>query len=474
MNLNELTVTEAKKGLMERKFSSEELTKACLAKISQVDGEIKAFITVLEESALQEARFVDEKISNEGKKAFENQQLLGIPYACKDNFCTKGIKTTAGSKVLENFISPYESTVTSRLKEAGAILLGKTNMDAFAHGSSTEESDFFTTRNPWDVSKIPGGSSGGSAAAVIADMCLFSIGSETGGSIRGPASWCGVTGLKPSYGRVSRYGVVAMASSTDSPGPIAKTTQDSALILEVLAGKDPCDATTSPLPAEKYSSELQSNIKGLKVGKPKQYFDLDLQPEVRKATEEFLEFLEKSGAEIIEIDLMDPKYSIAVYTVLQRAEVSSNLGRLDGIRYGNDRTSFGFEAKKRMMLGAYTLSAGYYDAYYSKAQKVRTLIIEDFNKAFSQVDVIVGPTMPCVALKIGESATNSMFGEMMDVLTEPSTIAGLCGITIPVGFSQNLPVGAQIIGDRFKEAQILQVANFYQQNTKFHLERPKK
>ncbi|MBP8960721.1 Asp-tRNA(Asn)/Glu-tRNA(Gln) amidotransferase subunit GatA [Patescibacteria group bacterium] len=474
MNLNELTVTEALEGLIEGKFSSEEITKACLERISQKDPEIKAFITVIEEAALEEARKADEKISKLGKKAFVDSPLLGIPYACKDNFCTKGVKTTAGSKVLENFISPYESTVTALLKDAGAILLGKTNMDAFAHGSSTEESDFFVTKNPWDVSRVPGGSSGGSAAAVIADMCLFAIGSETGGSIRGPASWCGVTGLKPSYGRVSRYGLIAMASSTDSPGPITKTAQDSALILEVLAGKDPYDATTSPLPTEKYSLELQSDIQRIKIGRPKQYFELDLQPDVLKATEDFLEFLRENGATIVDIDLMDPKYSIAVYTVLQRAEVSSNLGRLDGIRYGNDRTSFGFEAKKRIMLGAYTLSAGYYEAYYSKAQKVRTLIIEDFNRAFSQVDVIVGPTMPCVALGIGESSSNPMFGEMIDVLSEPSTIAGLCGITIPVGFSSSLPVGAQIIGNRFKEAQILQIANFYQQKTRFHLERPKK
>ncbi len=474
-NLNALTIKDALEGLKNKEFSSVDLVHSCLDAISKKDPEIKAFVTVLADEALLEARKADEIIAKEGAKAFEKYPLLGIPYAAKDNFCTKGIRTTASSKVLENFIPPYESTVTERLKSAGAILLGKTNMDAFAHGSSTEESDFFTTKNPWDVSRVPGGSSGGSAAAVIGDMCLFAIGSETGGSIRGPASWCGVTGLKPSYGRVSRYGVIAMASSTDSPGPIAKSVEDSALILEVIAGNDPRDATTSPLEKEKYAEGLKSlpDLKGLKVGKPKQYFDLDLEPEVKQKALDFLQFLEKNGAEIIEIDLMDPKYSIAVYTVLQRAEVSSNLARLDGIRYGNDRNSFGFEAKKRMMLGAYTLSAGYYDAYYSKAQKVRTLIIEDFDKAFNQVDVLVGPTMPCVALKIGESASNPMFGEMMDVLTEPSTIAGLCGVTIPVGFAQNLPVGVQIIGNRFKESQIMQIANFYQQNTNFHKERPK-
>jgi aspartyl-tRNA(Asn)/glutamyl-tRNA(Gln) amidotransferase subunit A len=478
LNIEKLTVIEALKGLKRKDFSSEELIKACFEEISKNDNESKAFITLLEDSALQAAKKADQIIAQEGISAFAKYPLLGIPYAVKDNFCTKGIKTTAGSRVLENFIPPYESTVTSRLKTAGAILLGKTNMDAFAHGSSTEESDFFTTRNPWDSTKVPGGSSGVSAAAVIAVMCIFSIGSETGGSIRGPASWCGVTGLKPSYGRVSRYGIVAMASSTDSPGPITKTAEDAALILDIIAGKDPADATSSPLEKQKYTTELSvalsGIIKGLRVGKPKQYFKLDLQDEVRRKNEEFLTFLKENGAEIIEIDLMDPKYSIAVYTILQRAEVSSNLARFDGIRYGYDRTSFGFEAKKRMMLGAYTLSAGYYDAYYSKAQKVRTLIADDFNKAFEKVDVLVGPTMPCTAMRIGESAKNPMFGEMMDVLTEPSTIAGLCGITIPVGFAENLPVGAQIIGNKYQEALILKIAHFYQQKTGFHMERPKK
>jgi aspartyl-tRNA(Asn)/glutamyl-tRNA(Gln) amidotransferase subunit A len=328
---------------------------------------------------------------------FESKPLLGIPYACKDNFSTKGIKTTAGSKILENYIPPFESTVTDKLKKAGAVLLGKTNMDAFAHGSSTENSDFFTTKNPWDTKRVPGGSSGGSAAAVAADMCIFSIGSETGGSIRGPASWCGVTGLKPSYGRVSRYGVVAMASSTDSPGPLTKTVEDSFYVLSIIAGKDPKDATTLQGDLEISFPLKGIDLKEIKIGKPSSYFNIDLEEGVRKNVDTAVNKLKDMGAEIVDIDLLAPKYSIAVYTILQRSEVSSNLARFDGIRYGNDRNSFGFEAKKRIMLGTYTLSSGYYDAYYSKAQKVRTLIKEDFEKAFKNVDIIIAPSMPCVA-----------------------------------------------------------------------------
>ena len=471
-SLNELTIKEALEGLKKGDFTSGQLVLDCFAAIEKRDPGIKAFITLTKETALKAAKETDELISKKGVNAFEDHPLLGVPYACKDNYCTKGIKTTAGSKVLENFESPYESTVTRKLQEAGAILLGKTNMDAFAHGSSTETSDFFTTRNPWNLDKVPGGSSGGSAAAVSANMCTFAIGSETGGSIRGPASWCGVTGLKPTYGRISRYGLIAMASSTDSPGPITKTVWDSAYILEVLAGKDPLDATTAPNSVDDYSVDLDKPLEGLKVGKPKSYFEVDLQDGISEKLEDFMAFLSDCGAEIVDVDLLDTKYSVAVYTILQRSEVSSNLARFDGIRYGNTRDSFGFEAKKRMMLGSYVLSAGYYDEYYAKAQKVRTLIIEDFDKAFEKVDVLVGPTMPCVALGLGESAENPMFGEIMDRLTEPSTIAGLCGITIPVGFVQSLPVGAQIMGNRFDEKKILNVAHVYQtHNGNFALEK---
>lgn len=466
--LNKLTIKQALEGMKSREFTSLEITTSCLDEIEKKDPNIQAFISVTKEEALKSAKEADKLIDSKGIEAFREKPLLGIPYASKDNFCTEGIKTTAGSKVLEDFVPPYESTVTKRLKESGAVLLGKTNMDAFAHGASTEESDFFTTRNPWDINRVPGGSSGGSAAAVISDMCIFAVGSETGGSIRGPASWCGVTGLKPTYGRVSRYGVIAMASSTDSPGPLTKTAADSAYVLQLLAGKDSLDATTSSNPVPNYPKGIKRDpniFRGLKVGKPRSYFEIDLEPAVINAAEDFLEFLENKGAEIIDVDLLDPKYSIAVYTILQRSEVSSNLARFDGIRYGNNRYAFGFEAKKRMMLGAYALSAGYYDEYYAKAQKVRTLIVDDFNKAFEKIDVLVGPTMPGAAPKLGESSKSPMFGELMDVLTEPSTIAGLCGITFPAGKPDPLPVGVQIIGDRFEEDKILSVASEYQKET---------
>ncbi len=475
MKLNELTILEAIEGLKTSKFTSVELTKACFDQIKKHDLEIKAFVTLCESQALNDAAEADKLIKVSGVDIFNSKPLLGVPYACKDNFNTNGIETTASSNVLKGYIPPYESTVTSKLKDAGAILIGKTNMDAFAHGSSTETSDFFTTRNPWDTSRVPGGSSGGSGAAVASNMCIFALGSETAGSIRCPASWCGVTGFKPSYGRVSRYGLIAMASSTDQAGPIAKNIEDCALVMEIIAGKDPKDATSSNTPVEKYLEEAKSanSLKGVRIGKPKSYFDIDLEPGVKKSIEDAIIIFENLGAEIVEIDLLDPKYSIAVYTILQRSEVSSNLARLDGIRYGHDRQSFGFEAKKRMMLGAYTLSSGYYDAYYSKAQKVRTLIVEDFNKAFEKVDMIVGPTMPCSALKIGESEKSSMFGEIMDVLTEPSSIAGVTALNLPCGFDENgLPIGVQLIGQQFDEVKIFKAASVFQKNTDFHKKFP--
>jgi len=471
-NLNELTVLEAIEGLKKREFTSVELVTDCFENIKKLDGKIKAFITLVEDIALRDAEKADLLIKTEGAVIFERMPLLGVPYACKDNFSTKGIKTTAGSKVLDNYVPPFESTVTGKLKKAGAILVGKTNMDAFAHGSSTETSDFFVTKNPWDVRRVPGGSSGGSAAAVSSDMCLFAIGSETGGSTRGPAAWCNVTGLKPSYGKVSRYGVVAMASSTDSPGPITKTVEDSAYILNVISGRDFRDATTSHKEKEDFTPTKIDSLRGVRVGKPKSYFEIDIESGVKDRVEEVVLKLKEMGAEIVDIDLLDPKYSIAVYTIIQRSEVSSNLARLDGVRYGNDRSNFGFEAKKRIMLGTYTLSSGYYDAYYSKAQKVRTLIIEDFRKAFEKIDVIVAPSMPCIAPKIGESEKSPMFGELIDLLTEPSAVAGLCGISIPCGLSENMPVGVQFIGDIGEERKIIEVSNLFQKETDFHKIRP--
>ena len=471
-SLNELTLLEAIAGLKSGDFTSVEVTKACFAKIKELDKKIKAFVTTVEDLALTQASAADDIIAKKGAKAFDEKPLLGIPYACKDNHCTYGIKTTASSAILDNYIPQYESTVTTRLKDAGAVLLGKTNMDAFAHGSSTETSDFFKTGNPWDITGSPGGSSGGSAAATASDMCIFSIGSETAGSIRGPASWCGVTGLKPSYGRVSRYGVIAMASSTDSPGPITKTVEDAALILEIIAGKDQNDATSAPVSTKKYLDLTKAgSLTGVKIGRPKSYFEIEFQKGVKEKVDEAVKKFEELGAKIIDMDLIDPKYSIAVYTILQRAEVSSNLARFDGIRFGQSRDAFGFEARKRMMLGAYTLSVGYYDAYYSKGQRVRTLLIDDLNKAFEKVDLIIGPTMPCVAMKLGESDKYPMFGELMDVLAEQSSIAGICGISVPCGFVENMPVGVQLMGKMFEEDKILGAAYVYQQNTDFHVSR---
>ncbi len=472
MKLNELTLQDALEGLQTKTFSSVELTRACLDQIKNSNKKINAYLLVLEEEALSQAAEADKIIQGRGVEAFEEYPLLGVPYACKDNFNTYNIETTASSNILKGYIPPYESTVTKKLKSAGAVLLGKTNLDAFAHGSSTETSDFGTTLNPWDITRVAGGSSGGSAAAVAANACIFAIGSETAGSIRGPAAWCGVTGLKPSYGRVSRYGVIAMASSTDSPGPIGKSVWDCAYITKIIAGKDPLDATTSPTEVT-LDLNTPKTLEGVKIGVADAYFIEEMDPNVKKAVEVALTALREQGAEIIKVDLMDPKYSIAVYTILQRSEVSSNLGRLDGIRYGKGRDKFNFENKKRILLGTYTLSVGYYDQYYAKAQKVRTLIIDDFNKVFEEVDLIFGPVMPVTALKLGESDNSPMFGEMMDVLLEPSAIAGLCALSLPCGQVEGLPVAFQLIGKQMDEAKIINVGLKYQEITNFHKEYPK-
>jgi len=471
--LNKLSVLEAIELLKKGQIKSAELVEACYKQIDAHDSKIKAFLLLTKEQAKEAAVLADKEIKEKGSTAFNSKPLLGIPYACKDNYNTKGIETTAGSKVLKGYIPPYESTVSNKLQEAGAIILGKTNMDAFAHGSSTETSDFFKTTNPWDYTKVPGGSSGGSAAAVAADMCIFATGSETAGSVRGPAAWCGITGLKPTYGRVSRYGLIAMASSTDSPGPLTKTVEDAAYVLEIIAGKDSNDATTAAIPTANYLASLANyDLKGKKLGRPKSYFDIELSKGSRELLQIALDKLKELGAPIVDMDLIDPKYSIAAYTILQRSEVSSNLARLDGIRYGQPRTAFGYEAKKRLMLGAYTLSAGYYDQYYAKAQRVRTLLVEDFKKAFEQVDLIVSPPMPGPAIGLGESEKYPFFGELMDQLAEPSSIAGIPGISVPCGLENGLPIGVQFMGPMFSEAEILGAAYRFQQSTKFHLERP--
>lgn len=468
MDLHTLSLAEAKEGLKNKKFSSVDLTKACLEQIDKTDSKINAVITVTKDEALKNAETAD-KLLAKG----DDKPLLGIPLVIKDNFATKGIRTTASSKVLDDFIPPYDATVVKRLKDAGMVLLGKTNMDAWAHGSSTETSDYGATKNPWNLDTLPGGSSGGSAASVAADQTIAAIGSETAGSIRQPASWCGIVGLKPTYGRVSRSGVVAMGSSLDSPGPMTKTVYDSAYILGVIAGKDPLDGTTSPIPTTDYTKHLTDSIKGKKIGISKKYI-YGVEKAVEDAFWKSVDTYKDLGAEIVEMpDIFDPKYSIGVYTIIQRSEVSSNLARYDGIRYGNDRSFFGEEAKRRVMLGTYTLSAGYYDAYYKKAQQVRTLIIEDFKKIFTTVDVMIAPTSPSVALPLGASKGHAMFGEMADVLVEPSSISGNPGINITCGFSpEQLPIGLQIIGPMFQEEKIVNFAYQFEQATEWQKRKP--
>ncbi|MCJ7827889.1 aspartyl/glutamyl-tRNA amidotransferase subunit A, partial [Patescibacteria group bacterium] len=443
MMANHLTLSGCLQELKKGQTSSVQLVNESLAGIKKYDKQLKAFVTVTSESALEAAKASDELIAK--GVDWTQKPLLGVPVAIKDNFCTKGVRTTASANVLKNFIPPYSATVVSRLIEAGAILVGKTNMDAWAHGSSTETSDFFTTHNPWNLDHLPGGSSGGSAAAVVAGLVPLAIGSETAGSIRQPASWCGVTGLKPTYGRVSRYGVVAMCSSTDSPGLMTRTAVDAGLVLGILAGTDNKDATLSPREVEDYLP--QTSRKKLIFGLPKQYFNAKISGEVVRSVREAIKVLTKLGHQTVEVDLMDPELSVAVYTIAQRSEVSSNLGRYDGVRFGFGRDRFGSEAKRRVMLGTYALSAGYYDQYYAKAQKVRTKLIEDFERVFKKVDLLISPTTPTTALKVGASKDQSMFGELQDILVEASSLAGLPGINLPCGFdTEGLPIGMQIIG----------------------------
>lgn len=392
--------------------------------------------------------------------------------AVKDNFCTKGMRTTAASKILDGFVPPYESTVTRKLLEAGYTILGKTNMDAWAHGSSTETSDYGPTLNPWKakgdsgIERVPGGSSGGSAAAVSAGLAPMAIGTETAGSIRQPSSWCGVVGFKPTYGRVSRYGVVAMCSSTDSPGPITTNIEDAAKILQVIAGKDPYDATTIDVPVPDYLSEMKKGRK-FTIGIPEEYFE-GVDKEVLAAVDNAVAVFEKLGHKTKKVKLIHPKYAISVYTIIQRSEVSSNLARYTGVRYGNDRSLLGAEAKRRIMLGTYTLSHGYYDQFYKKAQKVRTLIVQDFKKVFEDVDLILSPTTPTTALKLGEFKKYPFFGELMDVLLEPSSIAGLPGVNLPVGLdSQGLPIGMQLMAPWLEESRLFDTSYQFEQETDY-------
>ena len=481
--LYKLTIHEAGELLRQHKISSVELTRAHLDHIRDVDGAVKAFILVTEDLAMQQAQEADRRFNSSATVS----PLTGIPLAIKDLICTKGITTTCGSNMLKDFKPPYDATVMERLNTIGAVMLGKTNMDEFAMGSSTEHSAFFTTRNPWDLERAPGGSSGGSAAAVAAGMAMGALGSDTGGSIRQPAALCNVVGLKPTYGRVSRYGLVAFASSLDQIGPFARNARDAALILQAIAGPDPCDSTSSPDPVPDYSAPLNGSIKGLRIGVPEEYWEEGTQPGIVKAVRDDIEKLRELGAEISEVSLPHTKYGVPVYYIIAPAEASANLARYDGVKYGysyrdtNDmwealektrQFGFGQEVKRRIMLGTYALSSGYYDAYYKQAEKVRTLITEDFTRAFEHVDVLVSPASPSVAFKIGEiSDPYEMY--LQDVFTIPANLAGICGVSIPGGFSKGLPVGLQLLGNFFAEDLILRVADAFERVTDYHTCWPK-
>lgn len=475
MNLNELTIKEARAQLDNGEITAVDLTKACMEKIAAADKDIHACLTVCEPEALAEAVAADKRI-----RSGERGDLLGIPYLCKDILMTKGVRTTAASKILENYIAPYDATVVAKLKVAGAIMLGKTNLDEFAHGASTENSAYGPTKNPHDLSRVAGGSSGGSAAAVASNMCLFALGTDTGGSVRCPASFCGVVGLKPSYGRVSRFGLLSMTSSTDVVGPLTKTVYDAALVLKAIAGDDARDATTAPEALDDYEKELKhKSLKGLRVGLPAEYYLKDLYGAVAAQIMAAADKLKAAGAELVNISLPYTKYGIPVYYIITPSEVSSNLARFDGIGWGLAKTEmdnlqtfykatrgagFGPEAKRRIMLGTYALSAGYYDAYYKKAQAVRTLIIQDFEKAFKTVDILLTPTSPHPAFKIGERVNDPLAMYLEDVFVTGASLAGLPAISVPAGTveveeGKRMPIGAQLIGPRLKEGLVLRAAS---------------
>ena len=479
----DLTIHEAHGLLKARKLSSVELTQAVLDRIKQVEPKVRAIVTVTEEAALRQAHDADQRIARG-----EMTPLTGIPGLIKDVICTKGVRTTCSSKMLENFVPPYDATVMEKLNAAGMVLIGKANMDEFAMGSSTENSALFTTHNPWDMARVPGGSSGGSAAGVAAGEALFALGSDTGGSIRQPAGFCSVTGLKPTYGRVSRYGLVAFASSLDQIGPLTKDVLDCALVMNVISGHDPCDSTSVPEPVPDYTQELAGDLKGMKLGIPKEYFVEGMQAGVENAMKDAIKKLEELGAEVEwGVSLPHTKYALPVYYIIAPSEASANLARYDGSKYGfsfkdtdnmweamekTRQFGFGPEVKRRIMLGTYALSAGYYDAYYLKAQKVRTLIRREFDAAFEKYDALVTPTSPTVPFKIGEKTDNPLQMYLSDVCTLPINIAGVPAISIPAGFAGGLPVGMQIIGKPFSEPTLFKISHAYQQVTEWHKQRP--
>lgn len=465
MKLNELRIKEVHAGLVAKKFTSTELTSACLAQIKKLNKKLNAFITVTEREALEQAEAVDKKIVKGGKIGI----LEGVPVALKDNILVKGVRATSGSKILENYVASYDATVVEKLKVAGAIILGKTNMDEFAMGASTETSYFGPTKNPHDPTRVPGGSSGGSAAVVAANMCIYALGSDTGGSVRQPASFCGVVGMKPTYGAVSRYGLMAMASSLDQIGPITKSAEDAKIVFGIIRGKDKMDSTM----VENKYKKGKIDIKKLKIGVPKEYFVAGMGSAVEKVVREAIEKLKKAGAKIVDVSLPHAEYALAVYYLIMPAEVSANLARFDGVRYGYQTKKtktlldvylktraegFGDEVKRRIMLGTYALSAGYYDAYYLQAQKMRTLIREDFEKVFKEVDCLITPTSPTTAFKIGEKIDDPLTMYLSDVFTVSANVVGVPAISVPCGEVKKMPVGLQIMGKWFDEETILELA----------------
>ncbi len=468
--------------LQTREISSRELTELYLGRIERLDSGINSFVTVTPEQALAAADAADQRLAK-GERA----PLLGLPVAQKDIFCTQGVRTSCGSKMLDSFVAPYDATVVERMNAAGAVMLGKTNMDEFAMGSSNETSHYGPVRNPWDPERVPGGSSGGSAAAVAARLVPAATGTDTGGSIRQPAAFCGVTGLKPTYGRVSRYGMIAFASSLDQGGPMAASAEDCALVLNAIAGFDPRDSTSLQRPDEDFTAGLDRDLKGLRIGLPREYFGDGLHPEVRRTVQDALAVLRERGAEPVEISLQNSGLSVPAYYVVAPAECSSNLARYDGVRYGHRcadprdlmdlytrsrAEGFGAEVKRRIMIGTYVLSAGYYDAYYLKAQKVRRLIAEDFRRAFDKVDVIAGPTSPELPFRLGEKSADPISMYLSDIYTIAANLAGLPGLSMPAGTVGSLPVGLQLVGNYFDEARLLNVAHQFQQETGWHQRMP--
>ena len=479
MDITNLTVHELQEKLEKKELTSEEIVQAYIDRINDKEKDVKAFVTTLCDEALKEAKEIDEKRKN-GEKL---SSLAGIPIGIKDNMCTKGVKTTCSSRMLENFVAPYNATVVEKLNEENLIDLGKLNMDEFAMGASTEYSYFKKTCNPWNLKTVPGGSSGGSAAAVAANLVPWALGSDTGGSIRQPSSFCGVVGLKPTYGLVSRYGLVAFASSLDQIGPITKDVRDSAILLNIIAGHDERDTTSYNMQKKDYTKALKNDVKGLKIGIPKEYFGEGINEEVKAKLEEAIETYKKLGAEVQEFSLDIAQYALATYYIIACAEASSNLGRFDGIRYGyrtenytnlkelykNSRSEgFGPEVKRRIILGTYVLSSGYYDAYYKKAQQVRTLVKKEFDKAFEKYDVLLTPTSPTVAFEMGTRSENPLEMYLADICTVSVNIAGLPGISIPCGVNgDNMPIGMQLIGNKFEEEKILNAAYTFEQEYKF-------